>query len=139
VQDALHAQPGTLHHVTEASGQISLLGQSGQLSLAGFSGDARWTGYATIAGHWYNGPGQVDVNTAFVTATGATVGQQYTLASGGKHVTGRSATAASPARSSWPSCCRHGSPSTVTTAAAGATAATRRLTPSSGRSKTSPR
>ena len=43
VQDALHAQPGTLHHVTEASGQISLLGQSGQLSLAGFGGDASWT------------------------------------------------------------------------------------------------
>lgn len=40
-----------------------------------------------IAGHWYDGPGQVDVNTAFLTATGATVGQQYTLASGGKHVT----------------------------------------------------
>ena len=87
VQDALHAQPGTLHHVTEASGQISLLGQSGQLSLAGFGGDASWTGYTMIAGHWYDGPGQVDVNTAFLTATGATVGQQYTLASGGKHVT----------------------------------------------------
>jgi putative ABC transport system permease protein len=40
-----------------------------------------------IAGHWYDGPGQIDVNTAFLTATGATVGQQYTLASGGKHVT----------------------------------------------------
>jgi putative ABC transport system permease protein len=70
VQDALHAQPGTLHHVTEASGQISLLGQSGQLSLAGFGDDASWTGYAMIAGHWYDGPGQVDVNTAFLTATG---------------------------------------------------------------------
>jgi putative ABC transport system permease protein len=42
-----------------------------------------------IAGHWHDGPGQVDVNTAFLTATGATVGQQYTLASGDKHVTVR--------------------------------------------------
>ena len=74
-------------HVTEASGQISLLGLSGQRSLADFGGDASWTGSAMIAGHWYDGPGQVDVNTAFLTATGATVGQQYTLAYGGKHVT----------------------------------------------------
>ena len=86
-QDALHAQPGTLHRVTEASGRISLLGQPGQLSLAGSGGDASWTGYAMIAGHWHDGPGQVDVSTVFLTATGATVGQQYTLASGGMHVT----------------------------------------------------
>jgi hypothetical protein len=35
--------------------------------------------------------------------------------------------------------CRHGSPSTVTTAVAGGTAATRRLNRSSVRSRTSPR
>ena len=86
-QDVLHAQPGTLHRVTEASGRISLPGQPGQLSLAGSGGDASWTGYAMIAGHWHDGPGQVDVSTVFLTATGATVGQQYTLASGGMHVT----------------------------------------------------
>jgi len=87
VQDALHAQSGTLHHVAEATGQISALGLSGQLSLTGFGGDAGWTGYAMIAGHWYSGPGQVDVNTAFLDDTGTKVGQQYTLTAGGKHVT----------------------------------------------------
>ena len=76
VQAALHAQPGTQHYVAESDGQVSVLGLSDQLSLTGFSGDASWTGYAMISGHWYSGPGQVDVNTAFLNDTGAKVGQE---------------------------------------------------------------
>jgi putative ABC transport system permease protein len=87
VQAALHAQPGTLHYVAEAMGQISVLGLSDQLSIAGFDGNASWTGYAMIAGHWYSGAGQVDVNTAFLHDTGTAVGDTYTLTSGGKHTT----------------------------------------------------
>jgi len=87
VQAALRAQPGTLHYVAEASSQISVLGLSGQLSVVGFDGNASWTGYAMIAGHWYSGPGQVDVNTAFLHDTGTAVGDTYTLTSGGKHTT----------------------------------------------------
>jgi putative ABC transport system permease protein len=87
VQAALHAQPGTQHYVAESDGQVSVLGLSDQLSLTGFAGDASWTGYAMISGHWYSAPGQVDVNTAFLDDTGAKVGQDYTLTSGGKHVT----------------------------------------------------
>jgi putative ABC transport system permease protein len=87
VQAALAAQPGTLHYVAEASGQLSVLGLSDQLAVTGFGGDAHWTGYAMIAGHWYSGPGQVDVNTAFLHDTGTAVGDTYTLNSGGKHTT----------------------------------------------------
>jgi putative ABC transport system permease protein len=87
VQAALRAQPGTLHYVAEASSQVSVLGLTGQLSVAGFGGDASWTGYTMIAGHWYSGPGQVDVNTAFLHDTGTAVGDTYTLTSGGKHTT----------------------------------------------------
>jgi putative ABC transport system permease protein len=87
VQAALRAQPGTLHYVAQAGGQISVLGLPDQLSLIGFGGDASWTGYAMIAGHWYSGPGQVDVNTAFLHDTGSAVGDKYTLTSGGKHST----------------------------------------------------
>jgi len=87
VQAALRAQPGTLHYVAEANSQISVLGLAGQLSVAGFDGDASWTGYAMITGHWYSGPGQVDVNTAFLHDTGTAVGDKYTLTSGGKHTT----------------------------------------------------
>jgi putative ABC transport system permease protein len=87
VQAALRAQPGTLHYVAEASGQVSVPGLSDQLSVVGFDGDASWTGYTMIAGHWYAGPGQVDVNTAFLHNTGTAVGDNYTLTSGGNHTT----------------------------------------------------
>jgi putative ABC transport system permease protein len=87
VQTALRAQPGTLHYVAEASSQISAIGLSSQLSVVGFDGDASWTGYAMIAGHWYSGPGQVDVNAAFLDDTGTAVGDKYTLTSGGMHTT----------------------------------------------------
>jgi putative ABC transport system permease protein len=88
VEAALRAQPGTLHYVAEADDQISVLGLSDHLSLVGFGGDASWTGYAMISGHWYSGTGEVDVNTAFLTESGAKVGQTYTLtsASGGRHL-----------------------------------------------------
>jgi putative ABC transport system permease protein len=87
VQAALRVRPGTLHYVAEASSQISVLGLSDQLSVVGFDGNAGWTGYAMIAGHWYSGPGQVDVNTAFLHDTGTAVGDKYTLTSGGKQTT----------------------------------------------------
>ena len=88
VEAALRGQPGTLHYVAEADDQISVLGLSDHLSLVGFGGDASWTGYAMISGHWYSGTGEVDVNTAFLTESGAKVGQTYTLtsASGGRHL-----------------------------------------------------
>jgi putative ABC transport system permease protein len=89
VETALRAQPGTLHFVAEADDDISVLGLSDRLSLTGFGGDASWTGYAMIAGHWYSGSGEADVNTAFLTQTGAKVGDTYTLTSGTRHLTVR--------------------------------------------------
>jgi len=86
---ALGAQPGTLHYVAEADDDIAVLGLAGHLSLVGFGGDASWTGYGMVAGHWYSGPGEVDVNTAFLTDTGTKLGDTYTLSSGSRHVTVR--------------------------------------------------
>ena len=85
VQAALGAQPGTAHYAAEADGQISVLGLAEPLGLIGFTGNASWTGYAMISGHWYAGRHQVDVNTAFLTDTGLSVGDGYTLTSGGRH------------------------------------------------------
>ncbi len=87
VTAALRAQPGTLHYVAESDDSIRVLGLSGHVSLVGFGGDASWTGYALISGHWYAGGDQADVNTAFLTETGAKVGDSYTLSSGSQHVT----------------------------------------------------
>jgi putative ABC transport system permease protein len=84
---ALAAQPGTLHYVAEADDDINVTGVADRLSLTGFGGDASWAGYALITGHWYSGTGQADVNTAFLTQTGAKVGDTYTLTSGSRHLT----------------------------------------------------
>jgi putative ABC transport system permease protein len=84
---ALRAQPGTLHYVTEADDDIAVPGLPDRLSLIGFGGDASWTGYALIAGHWYSGAGQADVNTAFLADTGTKVGDSYTVTSGSRHLT----------------------------------------------------
>ncbi|HYX60503.1 MAG TPA: ABC transporter permease, partial [Streptosporangiaceae bacterium] len=87
VQTALRAQPGTLHYVAEADDDVGVLGLSDRVSLIGFDGDGSWTGYALIAGHWYAGADQADVNTAFLTDTGTKVGDSYTVTSGRNHVT----------------------------------------------------
>ncbi len=87
VTAALRAQPGTLHYVAESDDQIRVLGLSDRVSLVGFGADASWTGYALIAGHWYSGGDQADVNTGFLTQTGTKVGDSYTLTSGSRHLT----------------------------------------------------
>jgi putative ABC transport system permease protein len=42
-----------------------------------------------ISGHWYTGPGQVDVATGFLTDTGKSVGDTITMTFGSKQVTAR--------------------------------------------------
>jgi putative ABC transport system permease protein len=86
---ALHAQPGTGRYVAEADDDVNVPGLPSRLQLAGFGGDARWTGYALVTGHWFAGPDQVVVNTAFLTATGAKVGDSYPLTSSTGHLTVR--------------------------------------------------
>jgi putative ABC transport system permease protein len=86
---ALRAQPDTLHYAAEADDDVNVTGVSDRLSLTGFAGEASWTGYAMITGHWYSGSGEADVNTAFLTQTGAKVGDTYTLTSGTRHLTVR--------------------------------------------------
>ena len=75
--------------MAEADDDINVPGLPDRVSLIGFGGDASWTGYALITGHWYSGTGQADVNTAFLTDTGAKVGDSYTLTSGSRHLTVR--------------------------------------------------
>ena len=89
VTAALREQPGTLRYVGEADQTISIAGLSQQVSLTAFQGDATWTGYAMISGHWYTGPGQVDVATGFLTDTGKSVGDTITMTFGSKPVTAR--------------------------------------------------
>ena len=90
VAAALRAQPGTARYVAaDAAQMVSVAGLSQQVGLTVFRGDASWTGYDLISGHWYTGPGQVDVATGFLTDSGKSVGDTITMTFGSKQVTAR--------------------------------------------------
>jgi putative ABC transport system permease protein len=86
VAAALRAQPGTLHYAAEADEQASMAGVAGQLSVTAFRGTANWTGYGLISGRWYTAPGQADVPTGFLNATGTSVGDTVTITFSGRRI-----------------------------------------------------
>ena len=85
----LRAQPGTAHEATLYGNQVTVAGVSQQVQVLAFDGPSAWTGYALIAGHWYDGPGQVDVNTSFLDASGLAIGDSTTVDTGTASVTVR--------------------------------------------------
>jgi len=89
IEAALRAQPGTLRFVAEAGQMVTVSGLTQQATVTAFRGNANWTGYDMIAGHWYTGPGQVDVPARFLTVTGDAVGDYVTIVSGRRQVTAR--------------------------------------------------
>jgi putative ABC transport system permease protein len=82
VTAALRAQPGTLHEVAVYQNQVKVSGIAGSVSGWAFGGDSSWTGYGIIAGRWYRGTGEVDVNTAFLNQSGLAVGDVTTVNTG---------------------------------------------------------
>ena len=82
VPAALRAQPGTLHEVTLYGNGVKVPGIAGTVNAQAFGGDAAWTGYGIIAGRWYDAPGEVDVNTAFLDQSGLAVGDTATVNTG---------------------------------------------------------
>jgi putative ABC transport system permease protein len=86
---ALRAQPGTLHAVAHYDNPVKVAGIADRVDAQAFGGDASWTGFGIIAGRWYSGPGEVDVNTAFLTASGLAVGDTATVNTGPAQVTVR--------------------------------------------------
>jgi putative ABC transport system permease protein len=85
----LRAQPGTARAVTVYGNQLTVSGVSQQVESVAFDGPSAWTGYALIAGHWYDGPGEVDVNTSFLDASGLAIGDRTTVDTGSAEVTVR--------------------------------------------------
>jgi putative ABC transport system permease protein len=79
IEAALREQPGTLRFVAQVRQTATVPGIIEQVSVTAFRGDATWTGYDLVSGHWYSGPGQVDVPTGFLTATGKSVGDSVTF------------------------------------------------------------
>jgi putative ABC transport system permease protein len=89
ITTALQAQPGALHYVGEADQIVGVVGLSEQTQAIAFDGNASWTGYDMVTGHWYTGPGQVDVSAEFLSDTGKSVGDTVTLVKGTRHETVR--------------------------------------------------
>jgi putative ABC transport system permease protein len=89
VTAALRAQAGTLHDVAVYGNQVKVPGIAGNVNAQAFGGDASWTGYGIIAGRWYDAPGEVDVNTAFLSQSGLAVGGTATVNTGTAQVTVR--------------------------------------------------
>jgi putative ABC transport system permease protein len=75
--------------VTLYGNQVAVAGISQQVQALAFDGPSAWTGYGLIAGHWYDAPGQVDVNTSFLDASGLALGDTTTVDTGTAQVTAR--------------------------------------------------
>jgi putative ABC transport system permease protein len=84
VAAAIRSQPGTSQFVAEATPTVGVSGLTSEASAEAFDGAAAWTDYDLVAGHWYRGPGQADVNTAFLTQTGLSVGDSTPVNLAGK-------------------------------------------------------
>jgi putative ABC transport system permease protein len=89
VTAALHAQPGTARQTTVYQNGVKVPGLPGSVNAWAFGGGSSWLGYGVIAGHWSDAPGQVDVNTSFLTASGLSVGDTATVDTGTAQVTVR--------------------------------------------------
>ncbi|HTQ93561.1 MAG TPA: FtsX-like permease family protein, partial [Streptosporangiaceae bacterium] len=89
VAATLRAQPGTRHEVAVYGTGVKVPGIAGTVDARAFDGDAAWTGYGIIAGRWYDAPGEVDVNTAFLDSSGLAVGDRATVDTGTVQVTVR--------------------------------------------------
>ncbi len=89
VTAALRAQPGTLHEVTLYGDQVKVPGIGQNVNAQVFGGAAAWTGWGLIAGRWYDAPGEVDVNTAFLEQSGLAVGDTASVNTGTAQVSVR--------------------------------------------------
>ncbi len=89
VTAALTAQNGTAHYVALYTNQVKVVGVAENVFATAYGGDSSWMGYGLIAGHWYDGPGQVDVNTSFLDQSGLSVGDTATVNTGTAQATVR--------------------------------------------------
>jgi putative ABC transport system permease protein len=74
----LRAQPGTSRFTAvyggDSAAAIDVPGISQAVTANVFGTDASWLGYSMIAGRWYTAPGEVVVDSTFLTDSGLAVG-----------------------------------------------------------------
>ena len=87
-------QPAVAHSNAEYGDPVKVVGFARDVQADVLAGPSAWMGYALVSGHWLDAPGQVDVNTVFLTDSGLSVGDTVTVypgtvAAGAKPVTVR--------------------------------------------------
>jgi putative ABC transport system permease protein len=94
ITTAIDSQPGTQRYLSVSSDSLSLPGVSdsaGDVQVIAYGhGDPSWSGQALITGSWYSSSPnarEVDVNTLFLTDTGTSVGDTYTIVNGSHKAT----------------------------------------------------
>jgi putative ABC transport system permease protein len=91
------AQAATAHENAEYFGQLQVDGITQPVQAQAFDGPSAWMGHALVSGHWFDAPGEVDVNTVFLTDSGLAVGDTATVYIQSPATPGTSATPAAPA------------------------------------------
>jgi putative ABC transport system permease protein len=89
IHAALRAEPDTQHYVAMYQTRVKSPVVVQPVDVRAYDGPSAWLGMAVIRGHWYDKPGEVDVNTAFLTQSGLSVGDTATLTIGSAEVTVR--------------------------------------------------
>jgi putative ABC transport system permease protein len=87
VTSVLAAQPGTAHSDVLYGTSVTVPAVPQQVQAQVFDGASAWEGWAMITGRWYAATGEADVNTAFLTDSGLSVGDTTTVNTGTTTVT----------------------------------------------------
>jgi putative ABC transport system permease protein len=83
----LRGEPDTLHFAPMYDTQVKSPSVAGSINVRAYGGgSSAWLGMGVIAGHWYDKPGEVDVNTSFLNQSGLAVGDSVTLDIGSAQV-----------------------------------------------------
>jgi putative ABC transport system permease protein len=76
------AQAATAHENAQYQGQVKVDGIAQPVQARVYDGSSAWMGYALVSGHWFGAPGEIDVNTVFLTDSGLAVGDTTTVLAG---------------------------------------------------------
>jgi putative ABC transport system permease protein len=79
----INAQPGTRRYFSTGETTVGVAGLAGPTTVIAYQGDSSWGSYQMVSGSWFSGPGQADVPSGFLTATGTHIGDTITLTNEG--------------------------------------------------------
>jgi putative ABC transport system permease protein len=98
IRKALHDDVGTAREVAVSSPPLSLPGVPQPvtvsnlqipLNVTSYGGSSRWVGWDLISGRWYAKPGEIVVNTSFLTQTDLKLGDTVKLTADGHTINAR--------------------------------------------------